>query len=169
MQGRPLIEVLDTTSAGELTMATENTTPETKPARIRDKDKFRLWAWVIGMEGRINAEKLGPSDLTRMAKTELGLDLNKDHLRHALHTAGIPIHRSKQETRSNQYLKAQAVILARIDALEVRADQAEARSVKLEADLAALGKLMEETAANLDRRMRVVNGPPAPLPNILKR
>lgn len=129
-------------------------TPRQPSLKLQDKDKMQLWTFLQGCKETIEREEVPLVRIVKMVKESIGLDVNKDHVRRALHLCGIKVFR--KPVRSNQYLK----LRPQVEALQVRFERLEQRVGKAEADLAAVVKLVEETAKNLEARWRIVNGQP---------
>lgn len=138
-------------------MQESNQSQEPSSIKLYDKDKMALWTFLQGCKDSIEKEEIPPVRLAQMVHESIGLKVNKDHVRRALQLCGIKIFR-KPRIRSNQRSKIRPVV----EALQTRVEQLEQRAAKAEADLAALTKLVEETAKNLGNRWRMENGRAVP-------
>lgn len=141
----------------------QEATGRKRQVSLKDAEKVKLWDYLRCQKERIENDRLGPTRLAAEAAEKLGMpQLNKDHLRHALRVCELPVVRDKAaggRARGEQTRK----LFARLDDLETRCGQLEQRCVRLEADNAALAKLVEETAKGLEQKWRMENGRAVPV------
>lgn len=130
----------------------------TQQLKLQDKDKMQLWNFLQGCKETIEKEEIPPIKLAKMVHESIGLAVNKDHVRRALHVCGIKIFR-KPKKGTNQWAK----VRPQLEQHQTRIEQLEQRCTKAEADLAALTKLVEETAKQLTQKWRMENGQAVPV------
>lgn len=139
-------------------MTTENASETTsRGQKLPDRDKAKLWRFLQGMEDEIKAKKLSPIQLVPIVKESIGIEATRDNVRHALNVCDLPIFRKvvNKGVRKNHLRDT-------LDAQAVRIDQLESRCAKLQADMDAMQKLVEETVKSLTRRWEMVGGKAVP-------
>lgn len=132
-------------------------TTEKKNNQLGDVNKMKLWMFLQGVKSEIDKERMPPAVIAVKASESLGFDVTKHNVYKGLRVCGITIYRrhtasGDRKNRLKELLDAQAV----------RIDQLEARCAKLQADIDAMSKLVEETVKNLTRRWEMVGGKAVP-------
>lgn len=132
-------------------------TTEKKNNQLGDVNKMKLWMFLQGVKSEIDKERMQPAVIAAKASESLGFEVTKCNVYKGLRVCGITIYRrhtasGDRKNRLKELLDAQAV----------RIDQLEARCAKLQADLEAMAKLVEETAKSLTRRWEMVGGRAVP-------
>lgn len=133
-------------------------TTEKKPNnQLGDVNKMKLWMFLQGIKSEIDKERMPPSMIAEKATASLGFGVTKHNVYKGLRVCGITVYRrfTASGERRNR-------IKETIDAQAVRIEQLEARCAKLQADMDAMQKLVEETVKNLTRRWEMVGGKAVP-------